>query len=294
MPLEDLLTDRTHGASEIEERLLEHLLEQVDDAPEDLLEDLLDALVRGVHQHQPSMANLLQLAHRARRLWTEHCGEGADGDAARETLAREWRVRLERLQRSEQLLGREITALACELWGEPKPDAPLTILTLSRSGAVRAALAALAEAGYPVTAAVGEGRPGNEGRELAAELRRRGVDARLVTDAAVIALAAGSAPAQLLPADPARTAVVVGADAVGPRTFVNKVGTRALASAARERNLPVLLVADAGKDLPPELFDRLDLPAAPAEELDPPTDVPAIGFYFETVPLALVTRRVAG
>lgn len=302
--LRDVLTDPTRGASEIEERLLRGLLDRLE-APgageeRSRVEDLLTALTAGIREHQPAMANLLQLANRAWLAWekTEKRDRPAE---AEERLTRQWRRRLERLPDRERDLGRHLTVWAEERWGSPERSRGRerwpTVLTLSRSGTVRAGLSALRRAGWDPVVMVGEGRPGNEGRELARELRDPdrggGVDARLVTDAAVTALAAGSSPGESWTPDPERTAVVVGADAVGPEVFLNKVGTRALAVAARERGVPVLVLADAAKVVPAELFESLELPGAPAEELDPPAGVPAFNFYFEVIPLDLVTRVVS-
>jgi len=297
--LAGVLADRTRGASEIEERLLARLLEIVEDGPAEgepgATEYLLTTLTRGIREHQPSMANLLQLANRAWLRWQEGGDEG-DGSGAEETLrrralVRHWRQRLDGLREREQALAEHLTALAGELWGRPEAG-PVTVLTLSRSGTVLAGFGALTGAGWRLVAAVGEGRPGGEGVALARDLRRRGVDARRVTDAAVVALAAGSAPGVDWPVPPDRAAVVVGADAVGPEVFVNKVGTLPLARAARERGLPVLVLADGGKVVPRELFDALELPRAPAEELEEGSDVPALDFHFEQVPLELVSRLV--
>jgi len=302
--LRRVLTDRTHGASEIEQRLLRRLLDRPDapagvgGAAEDV-EDLLAALTAGVRKHQPAMANLLQLANRAWLLWEE--GEGTA--EAGERLIRRWRDRLDRLRRRERDLGQHLVAWAEERWGSPLRPSRANgnrrpaVLTLSRSGTVRTGLAALRQAGWDPVVMVGEGRPGNEGRDLARDLRDpgrgRGVDARLVTDAAVAALAAGSSPRGLWSPDPEHTAVLVGADAVGPESFLNKVGTRALASAACERGVPVLVLADAAKVVPEELFRSLEVPGAPAEELDAPAGVPALSFYFEVIPLERVTRVVS-
>jgi hypothetical protein len=307
--LRDVLGNRRLGASEIEERLLRGLIGRLD--PEgggeetgEGIEDLLAALTAEIRLRQPAMANLLQLANRAWLLWERRAGTP---EVARH-LARQWQERLERLGYAEEALGRHLVAWAEARWGSPgspgrqRPEKRVTVLTLSRSGTVRAGLTALREAGWDPVVRVGEGRPGNEGRDQARDLRDpdggRGIDARLVTDAAVVALAAGSSWVEsgapdAEPADPARTAVVVGADAVGPEAFLNKVGTRALAAAAGERGVPVLVVADAAKVLPEELFASLEPPAAPAAELDPPAGVPALNFYFEVIPLRLVTRVVS-
>lgn len=292
--LHNVLTDRRRGASEIEERLLRALLgwlQGIEDGRDgaEAVEALLVALTAGLHEHQPAMANLLQLANRTWLLW-EETGEAAE---VKGRIARTWRRRLDRLRDRDRDLGRHLVAWAEKRWGSRRP----TVLTLSRSGTVRNGLVALREAGWDPVVMVGEGRPGNEGRDLARDLRDpaggAAVNARLVTDAVVVALAAGSSPGTTGCPDPERAAVWVGADAVGPERFLNKVGTRALAAAARERGLPVLVLADAAKLVPEALFEALELPEAPAAELEAPAGVPALSFYFETVPLELVTGVVS-
>ncbi len=51
--------------------------------------------------------------------------------------------------------------------------------------------------------------------------------------------------------------VVVGADGVGPESFVNSTGTRLLLEAARDRAVERILVADTGKDVSQRVFDEI-------------------------------------
>ena len=103
------------------------------------------------------------------------------------------------------------------------------VVTHSASSTVRHLLAAV----LPSRVIVGTSEPGGEGRRLAAEL-----GARCVSDA--------DAVRQVGPAG----AVLVGADAIGTDSFVNKVGTLALAEAARETNTPFFVVAESFKWVP--------------------------------------------
>jgi translation initiation factor 2B subunit (eIF-2B alpha/beta/delta family) len=124
---------------------------------------------------------------------------------------------------------------------------PSEVVTLSFSSTLVAAVAA---AGAVTRCARSD--PGGEGVVTVERLRARGVDARLVEDAEAIAAAARG------------TAVVVGADAVGPGGVVNKVGTRALAEASRRGGAPAYVVAGSSKllaaDLPaPTPFERTPL-----------------------------------
>ena len=130
---------------------------------------------------------------------------------------------------------------------------PGTVVTLSASSTVRRVLAERA----PDDIVVAASEPGGEGRTLAAALGARCVEDR---------------DAERAVADCA--AVLVGADAIGRRCFVNKVGTRVLAEAARGAGRPFLVVA--------ESFKRVDVDA-PAVTED----------RFETVPNDLVTAFLA-
>ena len=103
------------------------------------------------------------------------------------------------------------------------------IVTHSASSTVRRLLAAVA----PGRVIVGVSEPGGEGRSLAA-----GLGARCVSDAEAVRHVSQAG------------VVLVGADAVGTHTFVNKVGTLALARAAHETNTPFFVVAESFKWVP--------------------------------------------
>jgi len=122
------------------------------------------------------------------------------------------------------------------------------IVTHSASSTARHLLSDLA----PSRVIVGASEPGGEGRRLAAEL-----GARCVSDVDAVR------------GVPEAGAVLVGADAVGTHAFVNKVGTLALAQAARNAGTPFVVVAESFKWVPVS---------------DPPVAEP----LFEAVPNTLV------
>lgn len=149
-----------------------------------------------------------------------------------------------------------------------------TVLTLSRSGTVLAALRRAA----PDAVVVAVSRPGGEGVGVAETLAEGGLDVTLVPDAAVAhRLATGAVDV-----------VFVGADTVLPDgSVVNKVGTRGAALAAAREGVPLYAVAasdkvaqgataDLGSVDPASLYDgAADLAAAsplldvtPADLLD--------------------------
>jgi len=82
--------------------------------------------------------------------------------------------------------------------------------------------------------------------------------------------------------------VVVGADAVGVDRFINCTGTRSLAELARVRGVPVILIADSGKDVPSGTVDEL-LGDGTVHQDGTGREWP----LFEAVPMDLVTARIA-
>lgn len=100
------------------------------------------------------------------------------------------------------------------------------VLTLSRSGTVRAAL----REGAPTAVTVAESRPGGEGVSVAADLAPE-TDVTLTVDA--------NLPGAVADVE----CVLVGADSVRPDgAVVNKVGTRAAALAAAREDIPCYAV----------------------------------------------------
>jgi methylthioribose-1-phosphate isomerase len=134
-------------------------------------------------------------------------------------------------------------------------------VTLSWSESVLRALVAA----RPREVVVAESLPGGEGRRLARRLRARGVAAAAVADLRAVACAATA------------DAVMVGADAVTPDAVWNKVGTHALALAARAAAKPVYVVTPSNRLVPAALASRI-------------ADRP--GGLFEATPLGLVSRVV--
>ena len=155
------------------------------------------------------------------------------------------------------------------------------LITLSASGAVLAVVRALREQ-LEVEVSCGEGRPLFEGRAQAAALAAAGARVHLLTDAGL-----GSRIDQ---AD----AVLVGADAVGPHTFINKSGTRLLSAAAQHRGVAVYVLAGRDKLTMPSLWPHLAIQLQSPSEVwdDPPPDVRVENRYFEQVPLDLATAVI--
>ncbi len=105
------------------------------------------------------------------------------------------------------------------------------IATISFSSQVLMLLEALS----PEKVFVSLSNPGGEGRALANELRRRGIDVRLLCDSA-ICYAAREADVG-----------VVGADALYSDGFLNKIGTRALALFLKEYSKKLIVLSTSFK-----------------------------------------------
>jgi translation initiation factor 2B subunit (eIF-2B alpha/beta/delta family) len=158
---------------------------------------------------------------------------------------------------------------------------PLRLVTCSMSGAVLRVIQALNRT-QTIHVSCCEGRPALEGRRLASALAADGIGVSFFTDAAV-GEALGAAHA-----------VIVGADAIGPGSWINKVGTSMLTAAAHYRGVPVHVLATRDKLAMPALWPRLArADASPAEVWDsPPSGIEVRNPYFEAIPIELATTVI--
>jgi translation initiation factor 2B subunit (eIF-2B alpha/beta/delta family) len=139
-----------------------------------------------------------------------------------------------------------------------EPDIAGTVMTHSASATVREALTHTPPARVVCTVS----EPGSEGRRLAAELKSSGLTVELIADSES--------------ADAVRESdlLLLGADTVfRDGSLVNKVGTLAIARAAKEAGVPVIVACETFKLAP---FD----PEEPLED------------SFELIPATLIDRVV--
>jgi len=242
--------DREHGALEIERNLIRDLL-----AIEGRLG--LESLHRGfklLAEGQPAMANLRAMAG-----WM----------AAIESPA----SCASRLARRAAVLEELPDRFAANAW--PYIREFDTVVTLSRSSAVGAALEGAWARGWGGSVVVLDGTASGHGADQA---RRLAISGQAISrpDADVN---------EWLAADSA--GVLIGADAVGKRRFVNSAGTRELLELARQRLVETILVADTGKDVEDDLLDEI-LGLSPLYRESPDREWP----IFEAIPLELVAVRV--
>ena len=225
--------------------------------------------LRGAEDAQPSLALVHQLA--ARALQVADSGV-TRGDAPAELRAHS--VASCVAERGDLAAAREGVAKQARALDIERGS---WIATLSNSALVRDALGLLQREGQEPRALIAEGRPRNEGRRMAADLAAAGLPVWLVVDAA-LPLLVGQA-----------RAVWLGADAVTDQGVLNKIGSYALALAAREHGVPVYALATRRKFLPAATKALRIVEQSPDEVWDAPAaGVRPRNVYFESVPLALL------
>jgi len=199
---------------------------------------------------QPAMANLRSLAARA---------AAPDFDA--------W------LARRAGMLDELPNRLAANAW--PHIECSNRVVTISRSSAVMAVVEGAWARGWRGSVVVLDGTSTGGGQDQARRLREFG---------AAVSRPDATAPSCL---DASAVVVVVGADAVGPRRFINAAGTTMVMELAAARGLERVLAADSGKDVSDQVLDEI------ADVLPNHSDSPDRGWpVFEVIPMHLVSERV--
>lgn len=228
----------------------------------------LHTWLRAAQVAQPSMALVHQLATRALEIADAGVARGDAVTALRDNLARSCAAEREDLAHMQAgAAGFAVQALrATGAW----------IATLSTSGAVIAAFERAQQEGRKPGALVAESRPRFEGRDTATKLAALGIPVWIVADATLPLLLSQA------------TAVWLGADAVTDRGVINKIGSFAVALAAREHSVPVYAIATRRKFLPASTA-ALRIDEMPPEEVwkEAPETVKPRNLYFELVPLSL-------
>lgn len=276
--LRALVYDNVSGAREIAERTLGLLHEAATTgdagAPSALLDRLADLGVK-VLRSKPEMAPVFHAVNGFLRACEQ---EEAALDAP------SFRTRaLQILDEQRESLRGALQRVASQ--AQPLLPNGAVIVTLSRSTTVLAALIRAKKDGKVFDVIVPESRPNLEGRTLARELSAEAIPVRLIVDALAATAVEGA------------DRVLVGADAVTPHGFVNKVGTRLLALAARAAGIPVTVLAESSKAWTKQVDPGLGLLTGrhrePREVWDaPPYGVEVVNLYFERTPLDLVTEVV--
>jgi translation initiation factor 2B subunit (eIF-2B alpha/beta/delta family) len=225
--VEELRSDRNHGASWMARRAVETLLEvseQQFDSSDALLESLIGA-GRQLSESRPGVGAIAGASGRV--LAAASANRHLDVDELRRLIGEEANGILESRIRAA-------ASIAIQLQDRLK-DA--VVLTHSASATVREALVHTP----PARAICTVSEPVGEGRDFADDLRGEGLNVDLVEDA--------DAPATLDDA----TLFLIGADTVfRDGTLNNKIGTTALAEAAAARKVPAVVACEIIKLAPIE------------------------------------------
>jgi translation initiation factor 2B subunit (eIF-2B alpha/beta/delta family) len=252
--VEELRSDRSHGASWMARRAVETLLEvseQPYESSDALLEGLIDA-GRQLSESRPGVGAIVGASGRVLAAASAH--RHLDVDELRRLIGEEGTGILDGRVRAA-------ASIAIQLQDRLKDS---VVLTHSASGTVREALVHTP----PARAICTVSEPVGEGRAFAEELRNEGLNVDLVEDA--------DAPAVLDDA----TLLLIGADTVfHDGTLNNKIGTTALAEAAAARNVPTVVACEIIK-------------LAPIEAATAPEPSEAERTLFELTPPELISEIV--
>jgi translation initiation factor eIF-2B subunit delta len=267
----ELAADHTSGAVDIATKaagVLALFAEEGEAEDEQSFRRGLVATGKALIQAQPSMAPLFNLVNTL-----VAAVQGArDLGTARKLVRREAEVfRAELGRRSEKIAQQALSVL---------PEG-CTVLTHSRSSTVLAALQLAMARGRLAEVVCTECRPGYEGRATAATLAQGGVRTTLVTDSAAASLLGRA------------NLVLVGADSISRDGLVNKMGTYAVALAAKDLGVPFYALCGTEKLLPTD-YPYFRIAPQDPEEVWPehPEGVQVLNLYFDVTPLKYVSGVV--
>ncbi|MFH0764913.1 MAG: hypothetical protein V2A61_00685 [Calditrichota bacterium] len=227
-------------------------------------EPTFERAVRRLAGGQPSMAPVLNLLNRVCAVRELTDDDWPAFEAGIQSLTVTFRALLDRME-----------ARVGEI-----PQARETLLTFSNSSTVTRMITACRRVGWPQRVIVGEGRPILEGIAMARKLTSAGIPVRLFTDAALMS--------RITEAD----AVWVGGDSLSRNGLVNKVGSRALAMLAKQRNIPFISLMASDKLLSPQMLPYFHLLKQNPREIaaDDAEGLDVVNEYYETLPLDIVTH----
>jgi|GEM_PF-1586334 len=263
--LQNFSQDRRSGSSELAGKAEEILREYF---AENEVETALAGwpeLARKIIEGQPSMAAVINLVN--------HIGLELEKQEGLRDLMSIARVI------SQTISGIDISHQKAIEFAAEKLSQFKRICAYSRSFLVEAAVLEAHSQGADFSVVLSEARPAREGLTLAKKLAAAGIKVELCVDAAL--------PGKLAECD----CLLLGADAVKEKLFLNKIGSELLCREAQRREIPVLVVATKEKLLPPELEKYLHITDLSREkifdELTP--GIFPVNRLFEWCPNELVT-----
>lgn len=260
-------SDRVSGASSLSRQLAALLAGEVERLGAGAGTELA-ALCQEIGRAHPGFGALWRLLDRALRVADKAAMEGTRANGPVAEALRAFGADLEESERQAGQRGADLIEDGAQ------------VATYSRSLTVERALREAHGRGRRFRVLLSEGRPEREGAALAADLGAMGIPCLLASDGG-LALLLGRASLLLL-----------GADAVTPKGFLNKSGSYPLLLAARELNVPAYVLVARAKFLDP-LPGTLSLPLHPGgglAQMAPPVEV--INAPIEEVPHSLVRGYV--
>ncbi|NUO80179.1 hypothetical protein HUU05_08890 [candidate division KSB1 bacterium] len=258
-----IAVDNLSGASEIYARVLQLFMQHLS-----LLDQTKAALqewpqwLRALLQAQPAMAPLYNLANNLALIFEQ------ESLSEKERIAQALALLHKEILQSPQA-NAAIAQHAFPLLAE-KPR----VLTHSYSSTVAAVLENAHAKGVKVEVYLSEGRPANEGRRMAERLARAGMPVHFFVDDARACFVNTV------------DLVLLGADWISEKAFVNKIGSRSLALLASVLKIPVVVLAGQNK-LWPTYLPLGQEPEQPHAEIwaEAPPNVKPHNFYFEDIEL---------
>lgn len=263
--LKDVEADVHSGATEITRKAV-HCLRTFSEDPTlspNVYWTHLVELGRSLVAAQPSMASLFNLVNSV-LLAVEPLRQQSSADI----LQKATREAVSRFTQSSEAA---LQAIAQHGQGLITPHG--AVLTHSSSTTVVGILRQAVRQGKAFRAIATESRPYCEGRELGRNLGQQGIQTRLILDAAI--------PQYVKQAD----VILVGVDRISEETFVNKVGTLAIAMAAKNYQVPLYVACETSKFLPASVAPLGDvLSDSEQHEEEEWQNVQLVYSFFEEIP----------
>jgi eIF-2B alpha/beta/delta-like uncharacterized protein len=263
--MQSIAVDRYHGAEWLSNAALGTMIAfalnaSADDADE--LRETMKSYARRIAESRPSMTPITNKLG----MFYSRLPEGAALNELRAAATKSASMIIKESRKDRSRLVEN----AKSVLGEPD-----TVFTISDSSTVADVVIGVGAKNVVVT----ESRPQMEGRNLAERLAGEGVNVLLVVDAAAAMFMESAAVA------------VVGADSVlYDGSFVNKVGTRTVALAARDQGVPFYVVCSTSKFNVMNYLGRgVELENKDPAEVAEIEGVNVRNPYFEVVPGRLVT-----
>jgi len=267
--LKDLRADVHSGATDITRKAVQCLnafSEEGHETAAAYWKDLV-GLGKALIASQPSMASLFNLVNHV-LLAVEPLREQSPVSA----------LQIATREGANQFMRKADAALeAIAQHGQSKITPNSTIFTHSSSNTVGGILRQAVRQGKAIRALVTESRPYCEGREMARYLGQQGIPTRMILDAAI---AQYVKEADL---------ILVGVDRVSEEIFVNKVGTLAIAMAAKHEQVPVYIACESSKFLPHDFTPHEEILRSSEESTQEEwQNVELVYSFFEEIPNSFI------